>query len=494
MKTVCKAVLFILTLSSTHVFAQHRIKMKNNSSLFVSIDSLTENKVYFHFTRQDRVYSVSRAEITQLQNLVADPMLLQHNFELNSPYSFVNFTLDDKISFNKYLKFNGLNYRQLDAKILAIGEDSIRFLTFLDTRYSIETIEMENIEIVNYSRESSAYIRSSKIEASFMDMIVRKEGKNEMVYVYELGYQGIKYSKEALPAYTTTYENGQAKVKGLKGMLFMPYNEIESVFTYDGYRFLIDQYAPVQARKEAKLKAFVKLELIVGSGIKFRQNNTAYISSLEYQDGRVRSESKAKELATLYSPINFDLRVLFPNNISIYTGYDYAFSQMVSFDYDQYLTTGEAYLGKATYRTRLHTFRLGGIYMLGKFRLGLNANTVLTRSPFTWQQVGYFDNVPQTGAIYEGFIKSTQYIRWGASVGYTLSAGKISVVPSLGYERFEIDFANTSKNKASREVYAEQPKAYASSVNGLRHFRNTFASSMTKWEVLKMSVALSYKF
>jgi len=468
--------------------------MNNTTSLFVSIDLLEEDSVYFHFARQTKTYGVSRERINQLQSLVWDPDLLESNFKLNNPYSFVNFELADKVVLKKYLKYNGINYKYLDAKLLSIGEDSLRFITFLDTRYVNLTEPTSNIETIKYSTKSQNLILGAEKETSHVDQVTLVNGSSMEVYIYELGYQGIKYSKESLPTYQSDYTGIDIKTTGVKNMLFMPYTEIESITTYDGYTFVAAYYAPVQSRKAAQLRPYPKAEIGIGAGVKRKLNNTTAIATRVLSDGLTIEDTTINRLGYLYTPIDIRLWIHLPKNIAITVGYDYSFSQEVKYEYNRFFGTGEAYLGDATYRTRLHTFRLGGAYTLGNVRIGGSANTVLSRSPFTWQEVGHFNAVPQNGARYEGFIKSTAYVRWGAEIAYIMRLGKVDVIPSVAYERFTIDFANTTKNVASRESYVDQEQAYASETSGLQDFRQSFVSTMLDWEVVKASITMSYPF
>ncbi len=488
------SILVITLLSCVQSHAQHRIKMKNTTSLFVSIDLLAEDSVYFHFARQTKAYSISRERISQLQSLVWDPGLLEANFKLNNPYPFVNFQLADRVVLKKYLNYKGINYKRLDAKLLSLSEDTLRFITFLDTRYVNLKEPLSNIETINYSAQSKDFVLGAEKETSYVDQLTLANGSSMEVYIYELGYQGIKYSRESLPTYQSDYTGADVKTRGVKNMLFMPYTEIESITTYDGYRFVADYYAPVQSRKAAQLRPYPKAEMSLGAGVKWKLNNTTAIATRELSDGLTRVDTTINKLGYLYTPIDIKLWIHLPKNIAVTVGYDYSFSEEVKYEYNRFFGTGEAYLGDASYRTRLHTFRLGGAYTLGKIRIGASANTVLSRSPFTWQEVGYFNTVPQNGAKYEGFIKSTAYVRWGADIAYITRLGKVDVIPSVGYERFTIDFANTTKNVASRDSYVDQEQAYASETSGLQDFRQSFASSMLNWEVVRASVALSYRF
>lgn len=494
MKAVRQVFLIISILSCTYSYAQHRIKMKNTTSLFVSIDRLAEDSVYFHFARQAKTYSVSREVISQLQSLVWDPTLLQYNFDLQNPYAFVNFKLDDKVVLKKYLNYNGINYKRLDAKVLSLDDDSMRFITFLDTRFTTLAMPTENIEIVNYSAESGDFVLHAAEEQTYIDKVTTVDGVEKSVYIYEMGYQGIKYSNELLPDYESTYTGVEVKTKGLKNMVFIPYTEIESIQTYDGFHFISEHYAPVQSRKEAQLRPYPKAEMGVGAGMKFKMGNTTDIASREFSDGFTRRDTSINTLGYLYTPLDLKIWIHLPKNLAVTVGYDYSFSQYAAYDYNRSFSTGETYVGNATYRTRLHTFRLGSAYTLGKVRLGVNANTVLSRSPFTWSEVGYYNAVPQNGASYSGFIKSTAYVRWGADLSYTIRMGKVNIIPSIAYEQFTIDFANTTKNIARRESYVDQEQAYASETIGLQYFRDNFASSMTDWEVLRANVLLTYKF
>jgi hypothetical protein len=494
MEAVLKAILFLCVFGCSQSYAQHRIKLQNNTSLFVSISELSEDSIYFHFPRQAEEYAVSRGEVSKLQNLVWDPTLLINNFQLKSPYQLEDFRLDDVVIFNKYQKFNELNYRKLDAKVLAIEEDTIRFITFIDTRYIVVASDKSELEVINYAQASKIHLIDTENEDSYMDILQLESGKQKQVYLYEMGYQGIKYSEEPLASYNSAYIDGDIKSTGIGAMKFMSYSEITSIRTYDGYIFLSDNYSPVVARKVAKLRPYPKVEFSLGIKYAIRLNNSTEISSLRYVNDLLTKEEPVSNLNALFSPVDFKIWVHLPKNIALLVGYDYSFSEKASFKLDRFYDNGQTYFGDMTYRTRLHTFRLGSGYSIAGFRVSAHANTVLSRSPFTWQEVGYFGPDAHTGATYQGFIKSRAYIRWGADVGYTVKLGKVSIEPSLGYEQFEIDFDNTTKNKATLVEYSDALKAFASPTRGLRFFRDNFAPSLTEWNVVSAKLSVNYKF
>ncbi|MGB1038690.1 MAG: hypothetical protein ACPGYY_08590 [Bacteroidia bacterium] len=485
----------VLMLFSIKGFAQHRIKLKTNRSVFANITELAEDAVYFSFLRQTEVYKIQRSEIDVLQSLVWDPLLLENNFKLDAPYVFQNFQLNDEIVLNKYLKFNKLNYRKLNSKVLYLSKDSVFFITFLDSRYTFNTLDKSNISVINYGESNLEYLTSLDSNISHMDKVTNIDGEEQDLYIYEIGYQGIKYGEKAIPGFITTFKDGQVKYGGMVDMKFMPYSDIDKIETAQGYVFLAKFYIPERLRRETKLKVYPKLEISIGSGYvkRYKAENIGFNDNLHYNGELVR-KTDVGDMSYMYSLIDIKTTTHVSKHAAVVVGYDFSTSENVEYHDTAYSQDGGVRRGVGNYQTRLHTFRLGARYNLHNVHVSMHANTVLTRSPFAYNSLTILPNGTYNNVTYEAFFKSKSYIRYGGEIGYTFHFGKLGIIPSVGYEVFKIDYRDTDKDVLTSSTSGDTNPGFPKGGVGIQSFRTKYSQSLSNWEIMKANLSFSYKF
>ncbi len=239
-----------LVFSALSSSAQHRVKLNQGSSLYVNIKELKEDSISFSFYRQDEIFSIPRSDVSYIKPMVFDNYLLYENFKLTNPYEIYDFILDDEIIFTEYLKYNKLNYRKLNAKVLEVDSVNIKYISYLDNDYFVGEMSFENVESINYSQKTMHYLLQDSVDVGFKDVVLLRDGEKRELYIYEIGYQGIKYSDEPLPNYVSQYtDSGRVKHRNLKRMEFMSYSDINSISLANGTKFLVDFYLPKKKKK-----------------------------------------------------------------------------------------------------------------------------------------------------------------------------------------------------------------------------------------------------
>lgn len=493
--------LALLIISSYSIYAQHRIKQSEALSVYAEVVRLSETNVTYRFYRQTQEYILPRSSVSSIEALVWDPFLIIENFKMINPYKLEKLYLDDEVRFKDYRKYNGLNYRKIDAKVLEIKEDSIHYLTVVDGQYLLEKVATIEIESIAYSEVAMAYLMNDSLDLDFRDRIVGVDGVATLGYVYALDYQGVKYSTRILNNIDFEVdESGKLKMKNIQGMEFISYNDIKEINLANGQRMVTRFYKNKPKTPRKNLKRYPKATLKIGSGYGIRTNSSGAVYSTITDVGRRILTQKEGNFDRLVELARVSLVVQVSEHIDITGYYGFLRSSSVSYITEEYFTDLEEPVDYFTtaedsYKLRLHKMGVSLGYTLGNIRIGAGPNVVQTANLFSGEGYFFVNGGRYARYTYSRVYKSKPYLGWDASLSYNINIGRVNLVPSLSYTAFRIDHFDSKKNEsASGVAFIRTDNGTNSGSRPTYTFRQNVAPVVNNWEMVVLRLEIAYSF
>jgi hypothetical protein len=481
----------LVLLSSINSFAQHRIKTKDGTSVYCEITKVSEEAIHYNFYRQDHTSFVVREEVEFIENLVLDPYLLLQNFTLKNPYEVKYFSLSDEVVFKNSLKINGLHYKRLDSKIIDLVNDSLTFISFVDDTYLVRTIHKDELEIVHYSAEGLDYIASNKEPTHFLDVVITEEGDSLAVFIYELGYQGIKYSITHLKAFERTYTtNKGVKYNNVAGLEFLSYNSIAELNLANGLTFHLKYYKHKKQKKERKLNPYPKLTLAFGGSFMVPK------APLEFGNWNVIDQEAIftkDESISKFTAVNAQAQIILNQDIDIILKYGYLKSNEVAYharisdlQNDWYFTHD------ANFTNVIHLYELGIGYQYKGWHIGFFGNAASTRSAVNKQSKSYYQKYPYSVFNFEAYYKNVPTVGYGIDLDYTFDLGKVDVMLVAAYDKFDFELSKVKVINREFGVAEQEPDVF-SNIN-ISNYYNTLLPLKQEWKLWSLSLMAKYQF
>lgn len=490
----------ILLLFAIESSGQHRIKLNTGTSLSVEINELSDDSVCFRFTRQKGYNCFARNEVAYIEDLGLDVHLLSQNYKLSNQFKFENLTLEDEIQFNFYLRHNKLNYYMLQTKVLEIAADSVRFLTFIDGKYIEKKISKDRILSIQYSQRSRKYLfPSDSVDLDFEDIVFLQNGGQQRIYVYEVGFQGIKYAKELLPHYSTKLKDDNSiKTMNLAGLEFLHYNQIDKLYLANG-RIIFPPKLTKSSKRE--ISRYPRLVLGVEYGVGSIRQGLIQFTQIETFGGEIQEISQISTLPQS-SQYSFVAGLQLSDNQRVEMKYSNWDSQEIEFSDNRYsnnpIDFSDFYLTK--YGTKMQSIQISYYRELYKGIIGgIGVNSVLFNNDLQIKRARYTGTNFHSGFYNSAEVSNKPQPGIGASLGYELDLGRLNLRAQSSYNVYRANL-NQYSNESYQYVYLNDQGERVSTNSGrkvrneIEQYRLAFISKEISRHILSFEATLLYKF